>query len=186
MDIVSDEIRALMPYKIIQVERAEADDIIGTLALASKKPVMIVSGDKDFQQLQMQKNIRQYAPVKGVLLQPKDARLFLKEQIIRGDSGDDVPNILSDDDVFVVPGKRQKSIREVKLKDWLMQAFEQFAEPERIERNKTMIDLTEVPKEIKIDILHAYKDANINSRQLMLKYFMEKRLTNLLTEIDIF
>ena len=53
-----------MPYKVIQVERAEADDIIGTICTEhgqqlGGEPILILSGDKDFQQLQTYSNVEQ-------------------------------------------------------------------------------------------------------------------------------
>jgi len=57
---VKQELRDYFPYKVIEVDGAEADDIIGTLVREHhlmENYILIVSSDKDFMQLQKYKNV---------------------------------------------------------------------------------------------------------------------------------
>ena len=68
---IRDELKETFPYRVIRVERAEADDIIGTLCHEHgvlgfmpgyAERMLILSGDKDFSQLQKYENVEQYSP----------------------------------------------------------------------------------------------------------------------------
>ena len=122
--IIREELSEYFPYPVIDVEGAEADDVIGALAEYSQTmgevdglfgdptpvPYLIISGDHDFIQLQKWKNVKQYAPALKKWIKLKEpAEQFLMEHIITGDKGDGIPNMLSPDDSFT-ENKRQKSI----------------------------------------------------------------------------
>ena len=149
MSTIRDELRDYFPYKVIRVERAEADDIIAIICKEYHPhgKIMILSGDKDFQQLQKYRNIFQYNPVLKKNVVCNDPEKFLKEQILKGDSSDGVPNILSTDSVFV-DGGRQTPLTAKRIAVYI------DAEPQDVmstmvlrnySRNKTLIDLDNVP-----------------------------------------
>ena len=69
--------------------------------------ILIISSDKDFQQLQSFGNIKQYSPAHREYLVCENPEWYLSNHIIRGDSSDGIPNILSDDDTFINPDKKQ-------------------------------------------------------------------------------
>jgi len=107
---IKGEIKDNLPYPVLQVESAEADDIIAAMVERyNNEKIMIVSGDKDFSQLQRYKNVSQYSPITKKFIKVGDPLSYLFEHVIRGDAGDGVPNILSNDDTFVV-GNRQKPL----------------------------------------------------------------------------
>ena len=83
------ELKENFPYKVIDVEGAEADDIIGTLVPrhATHEKILILSSDGDFLQLQKYPNVKQYNPSQKKFIISKDPTLELKEKIIRGDKG---------------------------------------------------------------------------------------------------
>jgi hypothetical protein len=119
----------------------------------------------------------------------KDPAAYLKEHIIRGDSGDGVPNFLSKDDCFVSPEGRQKPIAQKKLDVWLKQELEEFCTPEMLrgwKRNEQMVDLTKIPADIQTKILDSYTAQAGKGRDKLFNYFVENRLRNLLTDIDQF
>ena len=60
---IKDELRDNMPYKFLEIYGAEADDIIGALCSEYSEEIMIISGDKDFIQLQKFPNVKQYSPI---------------------------------------------------------------------------------------------------------------------------
>ena len=63
---IRDELKEFFPYKFLEVYGAEADDIIAVLCgelQYDNGKTLIVSGDKDFIQLQKYKNVSQYSPI---------------------------------------------------------------------------------------------------------------------------
>lgn len=196
INTVRDELRDYTPYKIIQVERAEADDIIGTLAemtqeFGKHEPVMIVSNDKDFLQLQKYSNVRQFSPMKKKLIEEKHPHKFLVEHIIKGDSSDGVPNILSGDDVFVNADDRQKPVRQ-KFVDEVIAGLDNTellhtaSWYRNYQRNKTLIDLSETPEDIKQNIINTYNETQVAHRSKLLNYLIQKRCKLLIESIEEF
>jgi hypothetical protein len=188
VQMVERELREHMPYKVVRTTGtplAEADDIIAILARHLPGKHLIVSNDKDFHQLHTP-TISQYRPLKESIINIPDPARALKELIIRGDVSDGVPNILSDDDTFVVKEKRQKPVTEKKVAVWLNQTFDQFAKKEFAERNIQLIDFDRIPVQVKDNILVEYQGQSPNSRDKILPYFAKSGLRNLITDIHNF
>ena len=185
---ITDELRTHFPYKVIQVPHAEGDDVIGVLAKHSKEPCLIVSSDKDFNQLYKYKTIRQYSPIRGKMLKGIDADAYLKEHIIRGDKGDGIPNILSADDC-IVSGERQKPITKKKVALWLTQDRDDFCDNGMIhgwDRNQELIDFEYIPPTIVHEILEQYNEQTPSNRSGLLNYFVKHRLKMLIEYIGDF
>jgi hypothetical protein len=190
MNTLKDELKTHLMYKVIHVENAEADDIIGTLTFlhAPASKIMIVSGDKDFIQLQTHKNVSQWSPLIKKAVVDEFPALTLKQHIIRGDSGDGVPNILSPDDVFVTGG-RQKPILEKKLIDWLNKKPEDFCTGDMLrnyKRNEKLIDLRQIPIEISGKIGTMYECATHPTRAEFMNYLGASGLKELAKIVDDF
>ena len=187
------EVQNHFPYKNMRVDRCEADDVIGVMCRRFHKvePIIIVSSDKDFAQLQRYSGVEQYSPTNKAKIVCKNPLEVLSEQIIRGDSSDGIPNVLSDDDCFVMVDKRQKPITKKKLTE-LQESLGTdnlfFYETIRNywERNKTLIDLEKIPVEIEAAIINRWEEPQNTSRSKLINYFMEHRLKNLMECIDEF
>jgi hypothetical protein len=188
---VKGEIKENFPYKVIQVSRAEADDIIGTLTNRfgvflnndDTEKILILSGDKDFGQLQKYANVDQFSPVTKRWVRINNAERFLKEHIMKGDRGDGIPNFLSHDSCIVAK-ERQKPLASKKLDYWVEQNPEDFCSTEMLRnyhRNKQLVDLTCVPNNIKDEVNRQYDEYVLPSRKGLLNYFVKNRL-KLLTE----
>ena len=100
------EFKEDLPYKYLEVYGAEADDIIATLCknitfFNENEKIMIVSGDKDFIQLQKYPNVSQYSPILKKMVNGHNPNTYIKEHILKGDTSDGVPNVLSPDNTFV-------------------------------------------------------------------------------------
>ena len=148
---IRNEIKQHLPFTVVQVDNCEADDIIATICLNTKEDVLILSADKDFIQLHSERVI-QFDPIRKRNVQVEDPKQYLKELVIKGDSGDGIPNALSSGDSFV-EGIRQKAIAKKKLAEWLDMSWDQLYNdvPELkvgLERNKKLICLTEIPDHI--------------------------------------
>ena len=187
---INQELKEHSPYKVIDVDTCEADDIIAVLAMkfSSTQKVMILSSDKDFAQLQKFPNVEQFSPIlKKSIKEPLPAAQ-LKQLIIRGDKGDGIPNILSKDDTFV-EGARQKPITEAKIISWMNQEPKEFCNDEMLRnfnRNELLIDLTKIPENLKTAILDTYDNAKGKTKQEFMNYFIANRLKNLINVMDEF
>lgn len=178
------ELKENSPYKVLDVDGAEADDIIGVLVqkYSANEKIMILSSDKDFAQLQRYPNVEQYSPILKRYIKEPFPLVTLKQHIISGDRGDGIPNILSADNVFV-EGIRQKPITEAKLIKWLNQSPEEFCTEDmkrNYSRNEMMIDLTKVPDGVRENILNSYETAKGKTKQEFVNYMIAKRLKNLI------
>lgn len=188
---IREELKTYFPYRVIQIETAEADDIIGTLCHEfgnTSERIMIISGDKDFRQLHDYMNVRQYDPVRKKEIVENNPSRYLREHIMKGDRGDGVPNFLSRDDVFVLNG-RQKPLTTKKLDLWLTLEPEAFCDESMLrgwKRNQQLVDLTFTPQELRREIMSSYGDQEGKDRSKLFNYFIEFRLKNLLTDIDQF
>jgi hypothetical protein len=187
---IKQELKDHSPYKVIDVDTCEADDIIAVLAMkySSVHPVMILSSDKDFAQLQKFPNVDQYSPILKKHIKEPLPSLQLKQLVIRGDKGDGIPNILSKDDVFV-SGGRQKPITEAKIINWMNQEPKDFCNEEMLRnynRNELLIDLTKIPENLVHSILDRYDTVKPKTKNQFMNYMITNRLKNLLEVIDEF
>ena len=194
---IKDEIKTFLPYKVIEIETAEADDIIATLikknkrviAPEHKKKVLILSGDKDFIQLHGP-NIKQYNPILNKFVgKGEEPSLYIKEHIFKGDRSDGIPNILSDDNVFI-EGRRQRPLSKKKINSWVNDVFfyTNFTEEEQknYDRNRKLIDLSCIPHELEEKINNEFLNVKVASRDKILGYFINKKLKTLIEVIDEF
>jgi len=182
---IKEEIKNNMPYKFLEVYGAEADDIIATLCSESSDEVMILSGDKDFIQLQKYPNVKQYSPITKKMINGVNPDDYLKEHVLKGDTSDGVPNVLSPDNSFV-DGIRQKPLSKKKIAAMIEGKFPNDEVKRNFQRNKTLIDLGCAPDELRTEILNTYKDAPENSRNKILNYFIKQRLKTLTESIGEF
>lgn len=187
MNKIRKEVRENFPYKVMCVERCEADDIIAVLSIKYhlKEPILIVSSDKDFQQLQRYTRVKQYSPIHKNFIECADPHSFLKEHILRGDTSDGIPNVLSDDDTFIVEGKRQKPLAQKKL-EIIMENIPDYLK-NNYNRNLKLVDLTYIPDEYKENILNEYeKPIEVKGKEKLFEYFIKNKLTTLMESIDEF
>ena len=198
---IRDEIKEFLPYKVIEVDGAEADDVIASLVvdqayrnirlqnnMQPPQKVLILSGDKDFQQLQRYRFVSQYNPIQKKFIHCEDPKQYLLEHIIKGDRGDGIPNYLSDDDTFVA-GKRQRPISKIKVSSWLDQSPEQFCNEVTIlnyERNRKLIDFDFIPEDVKSNIINMFETTEPPGRGQMYVYFARHELNEMLDHITEF
>ena len=188
---VREELKEYFPYRVIQIDGAEADDVIGTLVDKfgnTSEKILIMSGDKDFVQLQRYMNVKQYDPVQKKWRTTNDPDRFIKEHIMRGDTGDGVPNFLSADNTFVI-GARQKPLSQKKMDAWIHMDPREFCDENMLRgymRNQQLVDLTFVPENLRVQVLEEYEAQAGKGRSKLFNYFIEKRLKNLLESINEF
>ena len=201
LNLIRSEIDVFFPYKVINVDGAEADDVIAVLAewsqtndtnnvlFSEPKPFLVLSGDHDFIQLQKYENVKQFSPVqKKYVKSDISPEKYLFEHIIRGDKGDGGPNVLSADD-SIVTGTRQKAIRQDKLDVWYkdFDAMPQDAEfKTNYERNRKLVSFDCIPTSIKESIINTYTDKPTKDKSKLLTFFVEHKMKNMLEVIEEF
>ena len=192
---IKDEIKTFLPYKVIEIETTEADDIIAVIIKKTlriigpnhSKNILILSGDKDFIQLHGP-NVKQYNPVLNKFVgKGENPSLYIKEHILKGDRSDGIPNILSDDNVFI-EGRRQKPLSKKKINSWVEEVFMTFTEEEQknYDRNRKLIDLSCIPQELEEKINNEFLNVKVATRDKILGYFINKKLKTLIEVIDEF
>jgi len=194
LHLIKQELEENFPYKVLEVENAEADDIIASVvSYVAETPshyekVLIVSGDKDFIQLQKHSFVTQYSPTLKKFVNGIDPDVYIKEHILKGDRSDGVPNFLSPDNCFV-DELRQRPISKKKLATWIELAPEDFCNEEMLrnyQRNRKLIDLEYAPDEINKACVDTYLNSSVNDRSGLLNYFIKHRLKNHMENIGDF
>ena len=194
---IKSELIEFMPYKLIEVETAEADDVIAVLIRKMErivgpnhaKKILIVSGDKDFIQLHNE-YVKQYNPILNKYVgKDETPGIYIKEHILKGDRSDGVPNILSDDNVFV-EGRRQRPLSKKKINELICAGFLYTAlndeERKNYDRNRKLIDLTFIPQELEEKIKSEFDNIKVATRDKILNYFISRKLKTLIEVIDEF
>jgi hypothetical protein len=185
LQVIKDEIRDNFPYRYMYVEKCEADDIIAILVKHATEPVMIVSGDKDFQQLHKYDYVKQWSPNVNKLIHCEDPDRFLKEHILTGDKSDGIPNILSNDDC-ISEGIRQTPLRKPIKDSYLRMTIQKDDKYYRnYLRNQTLIDLEFIPNDIEGNILDEFEQtAPVKGK--VFDYLRTHRLSELLNHVEDF
>ena len=199
MHQVREEIKDNFPYKVIHIDKCEADDIIGTLVENSNEfggtgeKIMIVSSDGDFKQLQKYNNVKQFSPLLKKLVVEEHPHTHLTDKVLRGDAGDGVPNVLSDDNVLV-EGRRQtplsKKKREAILNSLDIMSKEVYQESDwyrNYQRNSTLIDLSKTPKDIKEQIINSFDSQDPwSNKGKVFPYLVAKNCQQLINDVQEF
>lgn len=198
MKELREDLHEFFPYKVIHLEKTEADDVIGVLADWSQtndlkqslfdetpKPLLILSGDGDFMQLQKYSNVRQYSPTLKRFMQTKNPEEFLFDHIIRGDFGDGVPNVLSQDDCLV-KGERQKPIFAKKVSEWINKIPTDVEFQRNFQRNQTLVDLSKIPQVIRDRIIETFESLPTKDRSMLIPYFMKHKMKNMMNVVQDF
>ena len=185
---IKSEFKDNLPYKYLEVYGAEADDIIATLCKTNQnEKIMIISGDKDFIQLHKYPSVKQYSPILKKFVKDHNPDTYIKEHILKGDTSDGVPNVLSPDNTFV-DSIRQRPLGRKKIETWLDIHIDDLPEEVKrnYQRNDKLINLDNIPEELGKEIMFEFKEAPCGDRSKLLNYFIQSRLKNLTNEIGEF
>jgi hypothetical protein len=192
------------PYKVMHIERCEADDIIAALTkyaqenelvqeglVEESQKILILSSDKDFKQLQLYPNVKQWSPMqkKYVTASQREIIEYKIEHIVKGDSGDGIPNIMSKDDVFVV-GERQRVVTAKRLQEFIENGFtacKNDDERRNWHRNTVLVDFDHIPDDVRQEIVQSYINTKpTGDKMAIMNYLIEHRCRLLLDELEDF
>ena len=189
-DQFKQEIREFFPVTVVETDGAEADDIMAVLGLryGPHRKVCNVTSDHDMLQLQILcPDLKQWSPWHKKFLTLKNSEYSLFEHIVKGDSGDGIPNILSPADSFVTK-TRQKPIKSTKLLEWSVHGISEpdaFCPDEtalnRFMENREIIDLTRIPTDVVNGIIESYENY-VKPSGKMFTYLTANKLTKILKD----
>ena len=161
----------------VQIPRCEADDIIAVIT--KNRPnwdIINVSSDKDFHQLYVYPNYRQYDGVKHCFVECLDPEKELTLKIITGDRGDNVPGIK-----YGIGEKRALKILDEDLDLWLAEN----SLKETFERNMKLISFRCIPKDIENTILSVINNLTYDTVDTK-RYFKFIQMSGLAGLMDTF
>ena len=184
---IRDEIRRYLPYYVIQVQGAEADDVIAALSRKHHldDKILILSADKDFIQLQRYQSVKQYDPIRNRWIVNENPIQYLQEHIIRGDRSDGIPNILTCDDA-IVNNKAQKKMSKEKISALASMNPEDFTNYIRLrnwKRNSELIDFSKIPTNIVDNIIMTFNKYKVNPN-VNFQYFIDNNIQELIEEFS--
>jgi len=188
LNLIKEEIKEHFHYKVVEVDGAEADDVIAVLCKHKnpKERILILSGDKDFIQLHRYPGVVQYNPVTKRYVTSENPWTYVRQHVIKGDKSDGIPNFLSSDDTFV-KGIRQRPISQKKLNVWVKQDPSMFCKTEEEYnnycRNLQLIDADYIPESIQDKILNAYRGLNKIEKTIPLEYFRKHQLNQFMNRL---
>jgi 5'-3' exonuclease len=181
MNKLANEFKHHMPFKVLKVKSAEADDIIGVLTRYFKNPTVIIARDEDyFQCFENKKNLRVYDPISQILYAPEDVndgdiKDFLMKLIFCGQRKDDIPNIITPDDWGLTestegkrkPGFGEKAFEKIRedLNGFINKGYKNkfYGEVDleaNLKRNKFLMDFNLIPNTVVDRILNAYNSSH--------------------------
>jgi len=169
---MKNDVKKYMPWKFVKVTGAEADDSVGVLSRRLTDSInIIISTDSDLQQVLVNDTTYIYEPRKNIIIdRTADTKYDLFVKFIKGDAGDGIPNIYSDEDTLITQGKRQKSVRKTLVnemyEEYQNNGFKSvkdkyFTNDDIVKRfitNRKLIDLKMIPENIINDINKTYDE----------------------------
>jgi len=201
------EMKESFPYTLLEVEGAEADDIIATLIkyfdtndlvinglIEESEKIIIASTDGDFAQLLKYKNVQQWNNVKKSMVNCINPNHYLIEHICSGDDGDNVPNIMTGDwwaiDRANNVKTRANAFKKSRMLSFLSLGYGACANEEEqrnYKRNEKLIDLSLIPQKISDKILKEYIDYKIcGNKQTVFNYLNAHRMKLLMASSQDF
>lgn len=199
MNKLSSDLKHYMPFKVLQIMSAEADDIIAIVALHTNNNCIIVSNDEDYLQL-CSKRVKVYNPSKKKYINCNNTEKFIVSKCLMGQAKDDIFNVITPDNwgkTKLTEGKRKPGFGEVALrkvekigyKNWLQKKkiyknLDVTVNPEKnFNRNRVLIDFKKIPQTIEGRILDQYYNQNYPPPENIFQFFKIYNMRGFLEKI---
>jgi hypothetical protein len=179
MDSYLRDLKHHMPFKVIKVRSAEADDVIAVIAqtMSSGEKCVISSNDEDYLQL-CSKKVKIWNPTKRKFVHHNRPRQFLLEKILMGQSKDDIFNVKTPSDYPV--GKRKPPMGPETVKKVLAGDVKKWLRENdyvgNFKRNQVLIDFNHIPVTIKNRVLDAYDQYNFPPPKNIYPFFKKYKM----------
>lgn len=180
---LTEEIQYTLPFKVLLVENAEADDVIGILATKDKGEYVVISNDEDYLQL-VSDRVKLYNPNKMTFMECEDTENFIVMKCLTGQPKDDIFNIKTSLDWPL--GKRKPGFGEVSAKKVIAGGYKEWlVENNLVERfnvNRTLIDFGRIPNVMRSRILNAYNNYKLADPSMMYGFFSKNKFNGYLED----
>ena len=179
-----------MPFKVIKARSAEADDVIGVIAMSINNPCVVSSNDEDYLQL-VSESVKVWNPSKREYMVCDNPQEFLDMKCLMGQAKDDIFNVLTPNNWGQTPetlGKRKPGLGEVTAKKILKEGLEPWLSKNNLEanfkRNKVLIDFQKIPQVIGNRIMDAYKQYNFPPPDNIFGFFKKYQMRGFIEDFD--
>lgn len=182
------ELPYYFPFKCVDVDKVEGDDVINCVidyeVENGNQHIIIVSSDTDDLQISERhpKYVEQYSLKKRGYITCVDYGYSLKEHIIEGDSGDGIPNIMSDDDTYMNVAKRSKALTQKRRNELNLIIPDEYMA--NYERNAALIDMSKIPDHYRKAIIDEYLKPMPKKEDSIYKYCVKYKVTRLMKFIS--
>ncbi len=185
MDNLLEEITEHLPFKVIRVQNAEADDVIAVICMERKSKYTIISTDEDYLQL-LSTNVNVFNPIKKKYMTCPSPKAFIIEKCLIGQKKDDIFNIRTPlDHPF---GKRKPPFGKAQLKKIFEMGYMDWLEKEdlveRFNVNRVLMDFTKIPITIKTRILNTYDSYILPDPSNIYNFFNRNGFRSYLDDFD--
>ena len=197
-NIVAD-LRHHMPFKVIKIRSAEADDVIGVLATVLRDNCVVISNDEDYLQL-CSDRVKIYNPGKKEYTVCDDPQGFIHKKSYIGQKKDDIFNIITPSDwgeTEETTGKRKPGFGEVAYRKVLNEGFDEWLDKrhinkwygeidvkENLKRNKILMDFNYIPQTIKGRIIDAYNNYTFPPPSNIYQFFKKYNMRGFLEDYN--
>ena len=178
------ELPYYFPFKLLEIDKVEGDDIINCITdweiANGNRHIIIASSDTDDLQISERYPnwVEQYSFKKRGYITCADYNYSLKQHIIEGDKGDGIPNIMSDDDTYMNPAKRSKTLTKKRRDQFEIEIPEEFQA--NYERNKSLVDMSQIPDHYRQAIIEEYLKPMPPKEDSIYKYCIKYKLARLM------
>lgn len=177
------ELMEYLPFKVLQVENAEADDIIGILARKDDGQYVVVSNDEDYLQLYSDR-VKLYNPQKMKFVECDNPEEFVIMKCLMGQPKDDIFNIKTPLDWPA--GQRKPGFGEVSAKKVMKSGYKEWLEEnnlvDRFHTNKVLIDFNEIPQTMKTRILNTYSNYKLADPSKIYQFFNKNQFASFIED----
>jgi hypothetical protein len=171
-----------MPFKVIKIRSAEADDIIAVISQEIGCNCVVSSNDEDYLQL-CSDRIKVWNPSKKKYSTCENTEKFIIKKCLTGQRKDDIFNVKMNNDWGLTEdtkGKRRPPLGEVTANKIMAGDYKKWLEDNELEdnfhRNRVLMDFNYIPQTIRKRVMDIYNNYRFpppgNIYQFFKKYNM--------------
>lgn len=200
MDNLKKDLKHYMPFKVIKIRSAEADDVIAVIVKNVQKNCIISSNDEDYKQL-YSKRVQIWNPMKRDYVKCDNPENFVITKSLTGQSKDDIFNVITPDNWGQTEGtigKRKPGFGPKSAEKVLNEGYEKWLSKnnnvekfdikgidyeKNFKRNRVLIDFNYIPNVIVSRIMEDYLNYNFPPPSNMYDFFKKYNMRGYLDEI---
>lgn len=192
------EIKHHLPFKVLKIQSAEADDVIAVIAKEIEKECIISSNDVDFLQL-CSDRVRVWNPTKHEFTVCEDTENFIEKLVLTGQAKDGVFNVITPNEWGLTEGttgKRKPGFGEKSAVKVMSEGVDNWIESKgtykkfdltvdvkkNYKRNRVLLDFNYIPQTIISRVMDTYLNYNYPPPRNIYQFFKQNRMKGFLDE----